>query len=104
MQFFLTAYDGTDSEAGERRAKVREQHLEVVRRLKKEGKHLYGAAILDDDSKMIGSIMIVEYPSLEILKKEWLDTEPYIVGDVWKDIDIKPCKVPDVFFEQPVNT
>jgi len=62
MQFLITAYDGKDNEALARRMNVREQHLDGVKRLKAEGKHLYGAAILDDSGKMIGSIMIVEYP------------------------------------------
>ena len=97
MQFLILAYDGTDSEAINRRYKVREQHLEGVRKGKEEGKHLYGAAILDEKGKMIGSIMVVDYPSKEILVNEWLNHEPYVTGDVWKKIDIQPCKVSEVF-------
>jgi len=97
MQFLITAYDGKDSEAGARRSSVREQHLEGVKRLKKERKALYGVAILDDDNKMIGSIMVVDFPTKEILMSEWLSSEPYVTGNVWKEIDIKPCKVPDFF-------
>ena len=99
MQFLITAFDGSDSEALERRMKVREQHLEGVRKGIKEGKHLYGGAILDDDGKMIGSIMIVEYPSIEILKTEWLNNDPYVTDNVWEKIDIKPFRVPDIFKE-----
>ena len=97
MHFLIIAYDGTDSEAINRRYKVREQHLEEVRQRKKKGEHLYGAAILDENNKMIGSIMVVNYPSKEILVNEWLDHEPYVTGGVWKEIDIKPCRVPEVF-------
>ena len=97
MQFLLIAYDGKDDDALNRRMKVREQHLEGVKTRKKDGEHLYSAAILDDDEKMIGSIMVVEYPSLEDLHKKWLNSEPYVVGDVWRDITIKPCRVPDIF-------
>ena len=46
---------------------------------------------------MIGSMMVVEYPSLDNLQMNWLKTEPYIVGDVWREIEIKPFRVPDIF-------
>jgi len=52
---------------------------------------------LDDNDKMIGSIMVVTYPSLDELHNNWLKTEPYVVGDVWREIEIKPCRVPDIF-------
>ncbi|MDR2600235.1 MAG: YciI family protein [Oscillospiraceae bacterium] len=95
MHFLLTAYDGKDSEASTRRSNAREQHLECAKKLIKARKLLYAAAILDDEGKMIGSIMIVDFPSRDALTNEWLNNEPYILGDVWKDIDIKPCYVPD---------
>ena len=97
MQFLVLAYDGDDKDARHRRMKVREQHLEGVREALKEGKHLYGGAILDNEGNMIGSVMIVDYPSKEILENEWLDNEPYVTGDVWRRIDIKPCRVAEVF-------
>ena len=97
MQFLIIAYDGKDDEALNRRMKVREQHLKSVKIRKKTGEHLYGAAILDDNEKMIGSMMVVEYPSLDELHNNWLKTEPYMVGDVWHKIEIKPCRVPDIF-------
>ena len=53
MQFFIVAYDGIDDEALSRRMNMREQHLENVKTRKKAGEHLYGAAILDDNDKMI---------------------------------------------------
>jgi uncharacterized protein YciI len=99
VHFVITAFDGKDSEAGTRRNNAREQHLEGVKKLIKERKHLYGAAILDGEGKMIGSIMIVDYPSREILVSEWLNNEPYVIGNVWQEIDIKPCKVPNIFLD-----
>ena len=97
MQYIIVAYDGKDDEALNRRMNMREQHLENVKIRKKAGEHLYGAAILDDDDKMIGSIMVVKYPSLDELHNNWLKTEPYVVGDVWRKIEIKPCRIPDIF-------
>ena len=99
MHYFITAYDGKDDEASARRLKVREEHLEGVKKLIKAGNFLYGAAILDDDGKMIGSMMILDYESREMLD-EWLKIEPYVVGDVWRDIEIKPCKVADFILDK----
>ena len=100
MQFIITAYDGKDSDAGARRNAAREQHLEGVKKAIKEGKHLFAAAILDDESKMIGSMMVVDYSSLEVLKNEWLNCEPYVTGNVWQEIEIKPCRVPEFFLDR----
>ncbi|BAQ08877.1 hypothetical protein OXB_0405 [Bacillus sp. OxB-1] len=96
MQFIVMAYDGTDDEALSRRLQAREQHLQSVTQRAEAGEHLYGAALLDDDGKMIGSMMVVEYPSREELDR-WLKAEPYVLGDVWRKIEIKPCQVPPIF-------
>ena len=99
MHFLITAFDGKDSEAGTRRNNVREQHLEGAKKLIKERKLLYAAAILDDNGNMIGSVMIVDFTSKEALSEEWLNNEPYIVGNVWEETDIKPCYVPDFLLD-----
>jgi uncharacterized protein YciI len=96
MQYIVAGYDGTDEKAMDRRLAVREEHLESVERRFKAREHLYGAAILDDAGKMIGSMMVVDYPSREELD-EWLKNEPYVVGDVWRKIEITPCKVAPLF-------
>lgn len=98
MQFIITAYDGTDEKALERRLQAREEHLRGVEKRCKEGEHLYAAAILDDEEKMIGSLMVVEYPSKEELDL-WLKEEPYVTGKVWEKIEVHPCKVPPIFMQ-----
>lgn len=98
MQYIVMAYDGTDEKAVDRRMEAREEHLKSVERRFKAGEHLYAAAILNDDGKMIGSMMVVDYPSREELDK-WLKSEPYVVGDVWRKIEIIPCKVPPIFMD-----
>ncbi|WP_067894076.1 YciI family protein [Nocardia vaccinii] len=92
MQFMLLAYDGTDDDAPARRLAVREQHLALGDKLVDEGKMLYGTAILDEKGAMIGSMLIVEYDSRAELD-QWLRIEPYITGDVWRDIQIRPVRV-----------
>ncbi|MED4462048.1 YciI family protein [Metabacillus fastidiosus] len=99
MQYIVTAYDGTDEKAIDRRLAAREEHLKSVERRFKEGQHLYGAAILDDEGKMIGSMMVVDYPSREELDN-WLKVEPYVTGNVWKKIEIKQCKVASIFTDK----
>lgn len=98
MQYLVIAYDGTDDKALERRMAAREEHLKSIAKRMKAKEHLYGAALVDDTGKMVGSVMIVDYPTREALD-EWLKVEPYVVGNVWKKIDIKPVKVPDIFME-----
>jgi uncharacterized protein YciI len=44
---------------------------------------------------MIGSTMVVQFNTKDELQ-QWIDTEPYITGNVWKKIDIRPFKVADV--------
>jgi len=83
MQFLLLAYDGNDPEALQRRLNVREEHLKKISRLKMAGEYLFGGAILDDNDKMIGSMIVYEFPDRQSLD-ERLKDEPYITGDVWE--------------------
>lgn len=96
MQFIVTGYDGTDEGALERRLAVREEHLKLAKSMADEGKLLYAMAIVDENEKMIGSVMVMEVPTRENLD-EYLKTEPYIIGNVWQKIDIKSCKVAPIF-------
>ncbi len=92
MQFLLTAYDGTDPGATERRLKVREDHLGKIAGLKKCGEFLFGGAILDEEGKMIGSMIVYDFPDRQSLEKK-LKEEPYITEGVWKKIDIQPFRL-----------
>ena len=98
MQFLVTAYDGIDEGSIERRRSTRDEHLALVTSMFKEGRHLYAAAIMDDNDRMIGSVLIVDFPSRTELD-EWLKMEPYVVGNVWDKIEIKPCKVGPMFLD-----
>lgn len=96
MQFLVTAYDGKDEGALGRRLAVREDHLKATAQMKAEGKTLFAGALVDENEKMIGSVLIVNYPSREDVDK-WLEVEPYMTNNVWKQIDIKPCKAASIF-------
>ena len=92
MQFILTGYDGTDEGAMERRLKVRTEHLENIAVLKKCGVCLFGGAILDEAGKMIGSVIVYDFPDRQSLDEN-LKEEVYITGGVWKKIEIQPFRV-----------
>jgi len=96
MQFLVMAYDGTDDKAPERRMSVREAHLAGIVKMKEEGKAIYGVAILNDREQMIGSVLVVDYPTRADVDA-WLKTEPYVVGDVWRKIEVLPARVPPMF-------
>ena len=92
MQFLVTAYDGKDAGAPARRQAAREAHLAGGRRMKEDGVMLLGAAILDDNGNMIGSSMIVDFPSRADVDA-WLAKDPYTTGGVWKEVSVVPCRV-----------
>lgn len=91
MQFLITAYDGTDDLAQERRAAARPAHIEGAHSLKENGNVLIGGAILDDDGNMIGSSLVVEFESRDELDT-WLNNDPYITGNVWQDVTVVPFR------------
>jgi uncharacterized protein len=98
MHYLITAHDGSDEKALERRLAARERHLQSITKLKEEGKALYGAALIDDNGNMKGSMLIMNFQSQDELE-HYLATEPYITGKVWQTVDVKPCRVPELFMQ-----
>jgi len=92
MQFLLIAHDGKDPDALARRLKARPDHLEGIEILKRKKEFLFGGAILDDDGKMVGSMVLYDFPDRAALN-EMLKDEPYITGGVWKDVKIMPFRL-----------
>jgi len=86
------AFDGTDPGALERRMKVRGDHLNKIGLLKKSGKYKCGGAILDDSGKMIGSMIVYDFPDRQSLDASLLN-EPYFTEGIWKKIEIRPFRV-----------
>lgn len=102
MQFVVLGYDGDDDGAPQRRSTARDAHLASLSTLKSSGNVLYGAALLDQDEKMIGSMIVCDFSSKEELNK-WLESEPYVLSGVWRTVEICPAKVPPIFAaSQPV--
>jgi len=94
-QYLVTAYDFTDTEALPRRMSVRPHHLDAAVELKKTGNYVLGGAILNDEGKMIGSVMVLQFETEEGLDA-WKQNEPYITQGIWESVDIKPFKVASV--------
>lgn len=92
MQFLVNAWDYQDEEALDRRMQNREEHIAGVRRMIDAGQFLSGGAILDDEEKMIGSTLHLEFPDRESLEAH-LQADPYISGKVWEKIEIFPVKL-----------
>lgn len=91
MEFLITAYDGKDPEALPRRMAARSAHLELGDTMISQGTLLHAAAILDEHGNMVGSSMIVDFPSREELDA-WLKIEPYVTGGVWSEIKVERCR------------
>lgn len=92
MQFVLIAYDGIDEGALGRRMAARDEHLKTGKELYDAGKWLYAAGLLDDEGKMIGSMIVCEFPSREEMETQWLSREPYIAGRVWQKVEIRRAR------------
>lgn len=92
MQFMITAYDGTDGDALARRMKVRPQHLENMSKVREMGHVICAGGLLDDDGKMKGSFLIMEFDSRKQLD-DYLETEPYMKSNIWQDVRVETCNV-----------
>lgn len=88
MQFLVKAYDGPDML--EKRMAVRPRHLEGMKAL---GRQIIAAGgLLDEDGKMKGSALVMEFPDRDALDK-YLENEPYVIEGVWQKIDIETMNV-----------
>ncbi len=88
MQFVIKAYDGKGML--EKRMKVRPRHLEGMNKL---GKHIICAGgLLDDEGKMKGSVLILDFPDRAALD-EYLANEPYVTEKVWEKIEVEVMNV-----------
>ncbi len=88
MQFVITAYDG----AGllEKRMEVRPRHLENMSKI--DGKVICAGGLLDEEGKMKGSVMIMEFENREGLDA-YLKSEPYIQEGVWEKVGVEQLNV-----------
>jgi len=91
-QYIIYAWDYQDDQALNRRMAAREEHLAKAKILKENGNLLIACAILDDNQKMIGSTLVLQFETEQELEN-WKKNEPYVLQNVWEKIDIKTVKV-----------
>jgi uncharacterized protein YciI len=84
----MKAYDGNGML--EKRMEVRPPHLEGMKALGK--KIIAAGGLLDEEGKMKGSALILEFPDRAALD-EYLAGEPYVVEGVWQKIVVEPMNV-----------
>ena len=94
MQYLVIGRDGKDEKAQERRQAVRQAHIDLGEKLRLSGTMWYGAALWDDQKNMIGSMLVMDFPSEEELNA-WLDNEPYVTAKVWEKVEIQRCNIRD---------
>ncbi len=88
MQFLVRAYDGEGMLA--KRMEVRPRHLQGMEKM---SEHIICAGgLLDEDGKMKGSTLILDFPGREELDA-YLDNEPYVLEKVWEKIVVEPLNV-----------
>lgn len=92
MLFLVLGYDYPPPEGPERRQACRPDHLELGQRFYAEKKWLYAAGLLSATGQLVGSLIICDFPSEEALRKEWLNSEPYVLNQVWERIEIHPIR------------
>ena len=88
MQIIITAYDGQNML--EKRMEVRPRHLQNLATIK--GKILCAGGLLDEEGKMKGSVMVIDFDSRECLD-EYLKSEPYIMEKVWEKVTVESMNV-----------
>ena len=94
MQFVVIGLDGTDEAATTRRQAVRDQHIKTGDKLLASGNLWYGAALLHNDGSMKGSMYVMSFDSEADFQK-YMETEPYIAGDVWGDVTVHKSNTRD---------
>lgn len=91
MQFLVIARDGRGEDALDRRHRTRPGHLESIRPLVDAGHVLVGGAILSESGDMVGSMLLVEFPTRGDVDG-WLEQDPYVTEGVWREIDVRPFR------------
>ena len=88
MQFMIKALDGENKLA--KRMEVRPRHLEGMEKLRS---HIICAGgLLDNEGKMKGSVLILDFPSRDDLDS-YLASEPYVLEQVWEKIEIETINI-----------
>ena len=90
-QFLILANDYIDEDCLTRRIKTRPAHLQRMQTEKMKGIFITGGALLTDNGKMNGSMLVVELENKNAVEK-WIENDPYLMEKVWNEIKILPFR------------
>lgn len=93
MQFHITAMDGTDKDAPQRRRNAWQAHLDYVTARKAAGDFLLGGSIIGENGMHIGSTLFVDVEDRAALDA-WIANDPFTIKNVWQTFDIKVVEIP----------
>ena len=88
MQFLVKAYDGAGKL--DKRLEVRARHREGMKA--RGDKDIAAGGLLDEEGKMKGSALVMEFASREELD-DYLAHEPYITAGVWEKVTVERMNV-----------
>lgn len=88
MKFVITAYDGEGKL--DKRMEVRPRHFEGMEKMREHT--ICAGAILDENGKMKGSVLVMEFQNREELDN-YLANEPYIQEHVWEKVVVERMNV-----------
>lgn len=92
MQFSILALDFPGQEGLDKRLKYRAEHLEGLKKLHASGHFIAGGALVDDDGKMIGSNVFLQFNDRSEFDA-WLQTEPFFVHKVWQSVEVREVRL-----------
>jgi len=87
MLFLLVALDDTSPDTAALRVAARAEHALLVGRMKASGNFRMGGHTLDDDEKITGSAMVLDFASRAEVD-DYLRLEPYAVRGIWKTVTV----------------
>ena len=87
-QFVIRAYDGEGMLP--KRMEVRPRHLEGMEKIRDHV--ICAGGLLDEEGRMKGSLLVVEFDSREDIDA-YLAQEPYVIEHVWEKIEIERMNV-----------
>ncbi len=92
MPFLVNATDHTDLDALNRRNSVRNDHLESAKKMESDGILRFGAAQIDSQNRMIGSLLVYDLPT-EADVRSMVESDIYWTTNVWESYTITEIRI-----------
>lgn len=92
MPFLVNATDHTDPDALNRRISVRNDHISVAKTLESDGILRFGAAQIDAQNRMVGSILVYDLPT-EADVRAAVESDIYWMAKVWETYTITEIRI-----------